>query len=79
MEIKTARDIGGLIRQCRTQLRWSQRDLADRVGVSRLWIIQLEKGKRTAQIGLVLRALQKLRITLDASTASRSRERSGRR
>jgi len=41
------------------------------VGVSRLWIVQLEKGKATVQVGLVLRVLKELGIALDAASSSR--------
>ena len=70
MQMKTTSDIGALTRDRRTQLRWSQAELAKRVGVSRLWIVQLEKGKPTAQIGLVLRVLKELGIGLNASPSS---------
>ena len=70
MQVKTTNDIGSLIRDRRSQLAWSQEDLASRVGVSRLWIVQLEKGKPTAQIGLVLRTLKELGLTLDASVSN---------
>ena len=67
MQIKTSNDIGALIRDRRVKLAWSQGELASRVGVSRLWIVQLEKGKPTAQIGLALRTLKELGFALDAS------------
>ena len=67
MQVKTSNDIAALVRDRRTQLGWSQDDLARRVGVSRLWIIQLERGKPTAQIGLALRTLKELGVALDAS------------
>ena len=66
MQLKTARQIGTLLRERRTQLGWSQVKLADRMGVSRLWIIQLEQGKPTARMSLVLRAFKALGIILDA-------------
>jgi HTH-type transcriptional regulator/antitoxin HipB len=69
MQVKTTNDIGSLIRDRRSQLGWNQEELASRIGVSRLWIVQLEKGKPTAQIGLVLRTLKELGLTLDASVA----------
>ena len=68
MQIKTSNDIGALIRGLRSGLGWTQEELARRVGVSRLWVVQLEKGKPTAQIGLALRALKELGVTLDASS-----------
>ncbi len=66
MRVKTSNDIGALVRDRRTQLSWTQEELAIRVGVSRLWIVQLEKGKPTAQIGLALRTLKELGFSLDA-------------
>jgi HTH-type transcriptional regulator/antitoxin HipB len=67
MQLKTVHDVGAFIRDRRTRLGWTQGALAVRVGVSRLWIVQLEKGKATAQIGLVLRTLKELGSVLDAS------------
>ena len=69
MRIKTSHDLSALIRDRRTRLGWSQEELAGRVGVGRIWIVQLEKGKPTAQLGLALRTLKELGITLDASAA----------
>lgn len=69
MQVKTSNDIGALVRDRRTQLEWSQEELARRVGVSRVWILQLERGKPTAQIGLVLRTLKELGVGLDASAS----------
>ena len=67
MQIKTSHDIGALIRDRRSQLTWSQEELAKRVGVSRLWMVQLEKGKSTAQISLVLRTLKELGVAIEVS------------
>lgn len=47
------------------QLR--QRDLAEKVGVSRQWLIEVERGKPGAEIGLIFRTLAALNITLRAS------------
>jgi len=65
MQIRNAREIGALVREHRSRLKLSQADLARRVGVSRLWVVLLEKGKSTAQLGLVLRTLDILGITLE--------------
>lgn len=69
MHVETSSDIGALIRERRSRLGWSQAELASRVGVSRLWIVQLEKGKSTAHIGLVLRALKALGIEMDMASS----------
>lgn len=38
------------------------------LGVSRLWIIEIEKGKPRAEIGLIMRTLLALDLELDVST-----------
>jgi len=43
-----------------------ERSLADKVGVSRLWVVEIEKGKSGASIGLLLRTIGALGIALDA-------------
>ena len=76
MQIRNAKEIGALVRENRSKLKLSQADLATRVGVSRLWIVLLEKGKSTAQLGLVLRTLDILGITLEVGE-KRSMPKSG--
>jgi len=75
MRIRNAKEIGALVRENRVKLKLSQAQLAERVGVSRLWIVHLEKGKSTAQLDLVLRTLDILGLSVDLSakaTASQS-------
>jgi HTH-type transcriptional regulator/antitoxin HipB len=67
MKIRTPADLGTLIRSARKGLRLDQSTLAKKIGVSRLWLVEIEKGKPRAEIGLVLRTLDALRITLTAS------------
>jgi len=43
-----------------------QGSLARQVGVSRQWIVAIEKGKPRAPIGLVFRTLSALGVALDA-------------
>lgn len=64
MLIKTPKEIGMLVRDRRKAHGWTQDALAQRLGVSRLWVVQLEQGKSTAQIGLVLRALNELDVPM---------------
>lgn len=66
MLIKTPTDLGAVIRDRRRRLGLDQQTLANRAGVSRLWLIGVEKGKSGAAIGLVLRTLAALGITLTA-------------
>lgn len=64
---KTNLTNGQLVCDQRKQRGWSQTQLAEKVGVSRLWISQLENGKETVEFGLVLRTLRALDLILDVS------------
>lgn len=66
MRIRTPSDLGALIRQRRIALRLDQKTLAAKVGVSRQWIVDVEKGKPRAEVGLLLRTIDALGIALDA-------------
>jgi HTH-type transcriptional regulator/antitoxin HipB len=66
MQVRAPIDLGLVIRARRKQLGLDQRGLAQRVGVSRQWIIAIEQGKPSAELGLVLRTLRELGIRLDA-------------
>lgn len=65
MRVRTAVDLGLVLRERRKKLGLRQQVLADRVGVSRQWIIAVEKGKARAEIGLLLRALEVLGLEVD--------------
>lgn len=65
--LKTPADLGNVILQRRKALGWDQARLAHEAGVSRQWIIDIEKGKPRAELQLVLRALNVLGIELNAS------------
>ena len=64
MRIRTPIDLGAVIRDRRRRLQLDQKSLADKVGVSRQWIVEVEKGKPRAEIGLVLRTIEALGINL---------------
>jgi y4mF family transcriptional regulator len=64
MRIRTPADLGALIRDRRVKLALDQRSLAQQVGVSRQWIVEVEKGKPRAEIGLLLRTIDTLGIQL---------------
>ncbi len=66
-KLRTPDDLGNIIRQRRRMLAWDQAKLALEVGVSRRWIIEIEKGKPRAELHLVLRTLNVLGIGLDAT------------
>lgn len=62
--IQSTEKIGQIIRKIRKKLEVSQRDLALTAGTGLRFIIELEKGKSTCQIGKVLQVLQALGIQL---------------
>jgi HTH-type transcriptional regulator / antitoxin HipB len=64
LTIRTPADLGAVIRERRRRLRLDQHELAQRVGVGRHWIVEIEKGKGGAELGLVLRTLDALGIPL---------------
>jgi HTH-type transcriptional regulator/antitoxin HipB len=66
MVIKSSAELGHLVRDFRTRRGLTQARLAADVGVSRKWLIDLEAGKRTADLSLVLRTLNVLGVELDA-------------
>ncbi len=74
LNLRTPADIGATIRERRRSLGWDQATLAARVGVSRLWVNQVERGKPGAALGLVLRTLATLGIALDAMIPTADRE-----
>ena len=67
MQIRRPSDIGMLIRSIRRSRGLSQDQLAQRLDVSRAWIVQIEQGKPSVRLDLVLRVLNELEITLSAS------------
>jgi HTH-type transcriptional regulator / antitoxin HipB len=64
MRLRTIADLGTAIRSARHARGWTQDQLAERAGVSRRWISEIEGGKSTAQIGKILVALEALDIEL---------------
>ena len=71
--LRSAADIGAVIRDRRHKLHLDQRALAKRVGVSRQWIVDIEKGKPRAGIELVLRTLAALGVSLTPSRGDAAR------
>jgi HTH-type transcriptional regulator/antitoxin HipB len=78
MLINAPIDLGLAIRARRKQLGLDQRELAARVGVSRQWIIAIEQGKSSAELGLVLRTLRELGVRLEVSNPDTEKRPRGR-
>ena len=74
--VRTARDVGTLVRQARLAADLRQRDAADLCGVSERFLIELEGGKPGARLELVLKVCHGLgvtlegRVTIDEASAS---------
>ena len=50
--------MGAAIRQLRRDKGWTQQDLAEKAGVSVVWLSHAERGKRSVQIDLVFKVLE---------------------
>lgn len=72
MRIKTAENLGQLVQDQRKQRGWSQTHLAEKVGVSRLWVSQFENGKESVELGLVLKTIRALDLLLDVTKLSKN-------
>jgi HTH-type transcriptional regulator/antitoxin HipB len=70
MRVRTARELGAVVRDHRRAADLSQDELAQRAGVSRRWVAALEAGKAGAEVGLILRTLAVLDLELDAVPAA---------
>ena len=66
MRVRTPADLGALIRERRIALGLDQRTLAEKVGASRQWVVDAEKGKPRSEIGLLLRTIGALGVVLNA-------------
>ena len=70
----TPREIGKVIRETRKGLSVTQRDLALTSGTGLRFVIDLEKGKETCQIGKALTILHTLGIKLVLTPSIRTKE-----
>jgi transcriptional regulator with XRE-family HTH domain len=67
VRVKTALELGVLIRSAREARGWTQAELADRANVSRQWLVAVEKGRHSrAEIGLLLRTIATVGVELSA-------------
>lgn len=65
--IRTAEDLGRLIRDQRKRQGLRQTDLAAIIGASHVFVGDVEKGKPSVQLGRVLRLLDELGLELRVS------------
>ena len=62
--VSTPEDLGRLIRQQRKRQKLRQTDLAAMIGASHVFLVDVEKGKPTVQLGRVLKLLDELGLIL---------------
>lgn len=65
MKIHDAQALGQAIRQQRRRLKVTQKDLAMTSGTGLRFIIDLEKGKQTCQLGKALEIVRALGLNLE--------------
>ena len=65
MQIQDASSLGRAIRERRRQLKVTQKELAMTSGTGLRFIIDLEKGKATCQLGKALEIVRVLGLSLD--------------
>lgn len=70
MNIRTTQQMGTAIRSRRKQLKLIQKELAMTCGTGLRFIIDLEKGKATCQIGKALGVLQALGLAVQTALLS---------
>ena len=65
-----AEALGRIVRERRKHRGYSQQSLADAIGASRKFIVELEAGKNGASLGLALKAMQVLGLGITADDAA---------
>jgi y4mF family transcriptional regulator len=71
--MQTVKEIGKEVRQARKRLGVTQRNLAMTAGTGLRFVVELEQGKETLQIGKVLDVLQALGLRLEMRSAGEYR------
>ncbi len=68
MKIINTEQLGAVARARRKQLKVTQKELAMTCGTGLRFIVDLEKGKSTCQIGKILQVLQALGIVIETGS-----------
>jgi len=69
----TSATVGALVRQARLAAGISQSELGQRIGASRFWVAQFEKGKPGAELGLALKAMHAVGLAVQIEPRDTSR------
>jgi HTH-type transcriptional regulator/antitoxin HipB len=67
--VRTVADVGARVRAGRHALGLTQAQLAQRLGMSRQWVVDLEAGRGAPGFGAVVTALAEVGISLNAVPA----------
>jgi len=70
MKVQNPREMGAVVRQARTASGMSQAELAKLVGVHQPKISEIEQGRSGVGIGLILRVVNALGLSLDVRSRS---------
>ena len=62
--MRTAEELGALVRDQRRAAGLTQQELAERAHVTRQWLARLEKGHQRAELDPLLRTLEQLDLEL---------------
>jgi HTH-type transcriptional regulator / antitoxin HipB len=71
MKMKNTEQLGTAIRMRRKQLKITQKELAMTCGTGLRFIVDLEKGKPTCQVGKTLQVLQALGLAIETTILGR--------
>ena len=73
--LRTAEQLGAVIRLKRKEKDLTQSELAKLLGAERKWVINIESGNSKAEIGLVLRALEALNLRASLTDGDKPKSR----
>jgi y4mF family transcriptional regulator len=62
-------DLGAAVRAARRTRGWTQATLAERAGTSRQWVNAFEQGRERAELGMALRVVQAVGLSLGTASA----------
>ncbi|MFL6099855.1 MAG: helix-turn-helix transcriptional regulator [Actinomycetales bacterium] len=71
-QVRTARELGVVVRRTRRRLNMTQAELAERVGVTRQWVASVEGGKANPHLKALLSVGEVLGLELELTTTSSS-------
>ena len=77
MAMQDTAQLGAAIREARKRLKVTKKDLATTSGTGLRFVIDLERGKPTCQIGKVLKVLQTLGLHVELSGSGATAQEGG--